>query len=106
METEKIKAVKKYGKQAQGKKELIDYLAGKHLTLKQSALGKCYDWMGYYADGQVDCNISNCILYPYMPYRKGEKRILRKMTKVQKEKIVLNLREKKQSNTPVMHYNA
>lgn len=70
---EKLKDIERHGKQAQGRKELVAHLEGERLTLRQMILAKCYDCMGYYADGRTDCNISGCALYPLMPYRKGEK---------------------------------
>ncbi len=70
---EKLKSIDKYGKQAKGRKELIAHLEGKRLTLRQMILAKCYDCMGFFADGRVDCNIPECALYPVMIYRKGEK---------------------------------
>jgi hypothetical protein len=34
---------------------------------------KCWDCMGGYADGRYDCEITDCGLYEFMPY-KGKKR--------------------------------
>jgi len=31
---------------------------------------KCEDCMGLYKDGRVDCEVTGCPLYPWMPYRK------------------------------------
>lgn len=70
---EKLKSIDKYGKQAKGRKELVAHLEGDRLTLRQMIRAKCYDCMGFFADGRVDCNIPECALYPMMPYRKGEK---------------------------------
>lgn len=70
---EKLKSIDRYGKQAKGRKELIAHLEGERLTLRQMIHAKCYDCMGYFADGRVDCNIPECALYPVMIYRKGEK---------------------------------
>jgi hypothetical protein len=70
---EKLTRIERYGKQVKGRVELIAHLEGKRLTLRQMILAKCYDCMGYFVDGKVDCNISDCALYPLMPYRKGEK---------------------------------
>ena len=46
----KLSNIEASGLKARGKAELI-----KHLTLKQGALAKCYDCVGYYADGVEDC---------------------------------------------------
>ncbi len=70
---EKLKSIDKYGKQVKGRTELISHLEGKRLTLRQMIFAKCYDCMGFFADGKVDCNIPECALYPLMPYRKGDK---------------------------------
>ena len=53
---------------AKGGKELRKYLAGDKLTLRQMIIAKCYECMGNYADGKGDCLLSNCPLYPIMPY--------------------------------------
>ena len=53
---------------AKGSKELKAYQNGKKLSSKQSILAKCCDCMGNYADGKEDCKMTDCPLYPYMPY--------------------------------------
>ena len=40
-------------------------------NLKPAIYAKCYDCMGFYEDGIMDCGCSDCPLYPWMPY--GEK---------------------------------
>ena len=57
------------GIRAIGRKELTRHLEGKRLTSRQSIFAKCYDCMGGYVDGRFTCNIPQCPLYPYMPYR-------------------------------------
>lgn len=86
-----IDDIRKYGASAKGKKELIKYYAGQQLTAKGSIQGKCYECMNGYSDGKVDCEIPDCPLYPFMPYRKGEKVVMRKMTAEQKIKLSQNL---------------
>ncbi|RPI50786.1 MAG: hypothetical protein EHM49_08065 [Deltaproteobacteria bacterium] len=54
---------------ARGNKELKKYLLGARLTQRQAILAKCADCMGYYLDGRLDCEIEDCPLYPFMPYR-------------------------------------
>lgn len=56
---------------SKGKAELIAHLKGKRLTFKRAILAKCFECMGGYIDGCVDCNIPNCPNYPYMPYRES-----------------------------------
>jgi hypothetical protein len=53
---------------ARGVKELAKYEVGEKLTLKQSVLAKCAECCCKYADGKVDCGISECPLYPFMVY--------------------------------------
>ena len=63
-----------FGIMARGRKELLNHLDGERLTIRQMALARCFDCMGYFADGKADCEIPDCPLYPLMPYRKkGEK---------------------------------
>ena len=59
--------VKAEGKKAVGGKELIKYLEGESLTPRQIIIAKCYDCMGYYIDGRVDCECPLCPCYPFMP---------------------------------------
>lgn len=75
IDTKFIEMVKINGKRAKGKAEFIRYLEGGKLTLKQAALAKCYDCMGYYIDGLQDCGVRSCSLYPLMPYNPNRKKI-------------------------------
>jgi hypothetical protein len=68
---EKIEWIERYGKQAQGKNELIRSLYGEKLTLNQAVKAHCYECMGYYIDGKVDCKVPECSLYFRMPFREG-----------------------------------
>jgi hypothetical protein len=52
-----------------GGKELRKHLNGERLDLEEAVLSKCYDCMGRYVDGAMDCKIPECPLYQYMPYR-------------------------------------
>ncbi len=54
---------------AKGFKEISKYSSGSRLTRKQAINAKCYDCMGGYVDGKVDCQIEDCPMYPWMPYR-------------------------------------
>lgn len=67
--------IKKYGMAARGKQELIRHLNGEGLTRGQAILAKCYDCMGYYADGKKDCKVQRCPLYPFSHYRESRPRI-------------------------------
>ena len=54
---------------ARGNKELRKHILGDRLSLKKAVLAKCADCMGYYFDGRFDCQMPDCPLYPFMPYR-------------------------------------
>ena len=56
-------------KTARGRAELLKHRTGKRLSYKQAVLAKCYECMGYYADGKIDCLIPDCPLFNFMPYR-------------------------------------
>jgi flagellar biosynthesis/type III secretory pathway ATPase len=71
--SEKLSWAKK-GKESQGKRELIKHLAGQKITQKQAIMAKCYDCMGYYLDGKVDCEDTDCSLYPFMPYNPNRRK--------------------------------
>ena len=58
------------GPVAIGKPQLIKHLNGKRLTFKGAILAKCYECMGFFRDGKIDCQIKTCPLYPFQPYRK------------------------------------
>jgi hypothetical protein len=60
---------------AKGGRELKKHLAGERLTQRQMILAKCYDCMGNYFDGRIDCDIEDCPLYPLQPYGKGSFRV-------------------------------
>jgi len=67
--SKRIDSIMEVGLQGQGRKELIKHLEGGRLTVRQAMLAKCYDCMGFYGDGKVDCQIPACPVYMYMPYR-------------------------------------
>ena len=60
---------------AKGRAELIKHRAGKRLSYKQAVLAKCNECCGFYADGKLDCQIPECPLYGFMPYRKKASKI-------------------------------
>ena len=69
-----LKGLVRNGMLAQGRNEIQKYLDGKRLTQKQAIKSKCYDCMGGYADGKVDCKIKDCTLYPFMPYNPNKQK--------------------------------
>ena len=63
--------IKKHGKRAKGRSELIKHLQGKKLTQQEAIWAYCYECMGYYEDGIHDCEMKDCPLYPFNPYKNG-----------------------------------
>lgn len=76
-----ISEIQKYGKTVKGKKELLKHLDGGHLTPKKAIQAKCYDCMGFFADGRQACKMPKCACYPFMAYNADKKK--RKATPVQ-----------------------
>lgn len=52
-----------------GKRLLLKHLYGDRLTRDEAIRAKCCDCLGFYIDGRADCEISECALHPFMPYR-------------------------------------
>ena len=59
--------VKERGKKYAGRNELIAHLEGEHISRKGAMLAKCYECNEGYPDGETDCGIPSCPLYPYNP---------------------------------------
>jgi len=92
MNKEKIKNIQSNGKTARGKSELIKHLEGKRLTLKQAINAHCYDCMGYFADGKVDCEMPACPLHPVMSYNVNKGKRPKMTVPVNKEKEMIEQR--------------
>lgn len=86
----RLENIRKYGKRAKGGKELVGHIDGSmDLTPRQAMIAKCYDCMGYFADGMVDCKVKMCPLYAYMPYNEeGPKKKSRKPMSDEQRKAV------------------
>jgi len=69
-----ISDIKRHGKTARGKQELIKHLEGGRLTLKQATLAKCYDCLCYMVDGRQDCKMPKCSLYPFMTFNENKQK--------------------------------
>jgi len=69
-----ITEIKRHGKAARGKKELINHLEGKRLTPKKAIEAKCFDCLCYMVDGRQDCKIPKCPCYPFMAYSADKKK--------------------------------
>jgi hypothetical protein len=68
MNTDSIDAVKRAGK-FRGKKEMLACLQGRPLSRAQAMAAMCFDCMGYFDNGAEDCEVQDCPLYGYMPYK-------------------------------------
>lgn len=77
---ERIKNIRQYGKTARGQRELLKHLSGEKLTFKQAIYARCYDCMGMFVDGKVDCNIPHCPLHPFMAYNQNRQKRTTKKT--------------------------
>ena len=55
--------------QSKGRNMMLKHLSHERLTQREMILAKCFDCMGGYIDGRIDCQMDNCPLYPVMPYR-------------------------------------
>lgn len=75
------------GTLAKGKKELLKYMDGEDLTLRQSVHAKCYECMGCFVDGKEDCKIEECPLYPWMPYNPNKIMSRRNLTDEQRAEV-------------------
>jgi hypothetical protein len=51
-----------------GKQELIRALDGEILGRADAMLAYCYGCMAGYTDGNKDCELYHCPMYPYQPY--------------------------------------
>ena len=71
-----IKDIRKLGKRAQGRGELIRHLKGERLTRNQAIKAKCYDCMGGFNDGIYSCEIPECSLFNFHPYKSAEPPVL------------------------------
>jgi len=58
-----------YGKRAQGRKEFLLVQDNKKVTRNGAIKAFCYECMGGYQDGVIDCENKYCPLYQYHPYR-------------------------------------
>jgi hypothetical protein len=47
-------------------------MKSKAVTRKNAMLLQCWECMGHYKDGKMDCQNPKCPMYSYMPYREME----------------------------------
>jgi hypothetical protein len=93
--------IEQHGGRFQGKQELLKHLSGKQITLRQALKAKCYECLGYFEDGRQDCQMPNCPLYPWMPYREGGVRQGRAMNAEQREAAAARMRAARKQLSPV-----
>jgi hypothetical protein len=68
----RIKTIKKVGKKAKGKMELLKHLEGKWITIWEAVSAKCYECSRFYTSGEPrDCRNPDCPLYDFHPYNSG-----------------------------------
>ncbi len=83
------------GRGSMGFRLLKKFEGGERLTLKESVLAKCCECMGEYADGKLDCKLSDCCLYPWMPYRDSKPKGLKKLSPEHLKKLRDGLKRSK-----------
>ncbi len=52
-----------------GRRLYLEYLDDKKLTPLNSIIANCFECCNGYLDGRMDCELADCPLYRYMPYR-------------------------------------
>ena len=89
--------MKKLAGAFRGRKEILKHLAGEKVTTREAIHAKCYDCMGFYADGRVDCGIETCALYSYSPYgsKPAAKRVVSEEARERARKNLSRVRSKK-----------
>ena len=70
----RLREVQNHGKSGQGNSEYVKYLSGNKITVRQAVRAKCFDCLGMYADGRIDCETATCALYPFHPYNKNRQK--------------------------------
>lgn len=86
--------VEEKGGSFRGKGELLKHLSGDIISARQAIVAKCYECMGYYADGKQDCKMPDCPLYPWMVYKEGgSRKMKRNLTDEQKKAVADRLRK-------------
>jgi len=83
----RVDAINEFGKEAKGRRELLRHFGGERNTIRQMVLAKCYDCMGYFNDGKIDCEVTLCPLYPIMAYRGGEKYATKVLSDAHRKKL-------------------
>ena len=87
----KIEDIQNHGGSCKGRQDLIAHLEGKPLCASKALKAKCYDCMGFFADGRIDCAMPDCPLYPFMIYNPNKSK---RRTKTFSEEQKANLSER------------
>jgi len=82
----RMEDVEKVGNKARGRAEYIKYLNGGRLSASQAVKAKCYDCMGWFADGPGCCTSPECALFPFQPYNINRRKSGKSMTEENKKK--------------------
>lgn len=69
--------IDEHGVTSRGKTQMLRHLNGDKLTRNQSISAKCFDCMGWYQDGRLDCRMPNCPLFPFRSYKEASKPVLK-----------------------------
>ena len=56
-----------------GHTQFIKFKNGETLTRTEAMKAKCYECMGYFLDGAMDCEVKTCPMYQYMPYKNHDR---------------------------------
>lgn len=65
---QKEKSAKK-GASSPNKKSFLKFINGKPIAWRDAGQAMCYECMGYFEDGKIDCYGYDCPLYPFYPYK-------------------------------------
>ena len=64
-----VTTMKRKGNAPIGRASYLRACKGQKLAPTEAMRAKCYDCMGFYEDGIMDCGCSLCPLYSRMPYK-------------------------------------
>ena len=76
--------IEEYGITSKGKTQMLRHLDGEKLTRNQAIVAKCFDCMGMFIDGRLDCRMPNCPLFPFRSYKDSLKPVIKPPTILRK----------------------
>jgi len=59
--------------QSRGRTAMQRWVRGKRLCASDAIRARCFDCMGGFCDGRLDCRVPMCPLYPWQPYGKRDR---------------------------------